>query len=306
MRMRVLSPYVVLVMLIAPAAASASFTHVIAAGESLSSIATTDGLTLQQLAAANGLSPGAQLVAGATIQIPPQAAPAGQYAAPTTASGGDHNTNHPAVTASSYVVAPGDTLSAIAAGAGVSVATLAAANGLDPGGVLLSGSVLRIPGASSETASTPSVSQPSVSGAAGGPPYPSNEHLTGSQIAQIAAANGVPASLAEAIAWQESGFNNDVVSNANARGVMQIIPSTWDWIGQNLAPQPPLASASALDNVRGGVLLLHSLLASTGDPALAVAAYYQGLGSVRRIGVLPATQRYVNDVTALAHRFGGG
>jgi N-acetylmuramoyl-L-alanine amidase len=305
MRMRVLSPYVVLVMLIAPAAASASFPHVIAVGESLSWIAATDGLTVQQLAAANGLSPDARLVAGATIQIPPQAGPTGQ-SSPATASDGGDNTEHPGATTSSYVVVPGDTLSAIAARAGVSVATLAAANGLDPAGVLLSGSALRVPGASSGAASTTPVSQPSVSGGAGGPPYPSNERLTGSQIAQIAAANGVPASLAQAIAWQESGFNNAMVSNANARGVMQIIPSTWDWIGQNLAPQPPLATASALDNVRGGVLLLHSLLASTGDPALAVASYYQGLGSVKRIGMLPETQRYVNDVTALARRFGGG
>jgi N-acetylmuramoyl-L-alanine amidase len=304
--MRVRSSYVVLAMLIAPATASASFPHVITVGESLSSIAATDGLTVQQLAAANRLSPDAQLVAGATLQIPSQAGATGQSAAPTTTSDGDHNTNHPGVRTSLYVVAPGDTLSLIATRAGVSIATLAAANGLDPAGVLLSGSVLRVPGASSEPASTRLFSQPSVSVAAGGPPYPSNEHLTGPQIAQIAAANDVPASLAEAIAWQESGFNNDLVSNANARGVMQIIPSTWNWIGQNLAPQPPLAPASALDNVRGGVLLLHSLLASTGDPALAIAAYYQGLGSVKRFGVLPATQRYVNDVTALAQRFGGG
>jgi N-acetylmuramoyl-L-alanine amidase len=305
MRVRVLFSYAVLVMLIAPAAASASFAHVIAQGESLSSIAAADGLSVQQLAAANGISPDAQLIAGATIKIPPQGAIAGQATAGAPASDGNDRNDGYVGTTSTYVVRPGDTLSAIAARSGVSIASIAAANGLDPAGELVSGSVLSIPGVASASSATTSVSQPTVT-SGGGPPYPTNEQVTGSQIAQIAAENGVPASLAEAIAWQESGFNNDLVSSADARGVMQIIPSTWNWIGQNLSPQPPLASASALDNVRGGVLLLHSLLAATGDRALAVAAYYQGLGSVQRLGVDSATQTYVNDVMVLTQRFGGG
>ena len=42
-----------------------------------------------------------------------------------------------------------------------------------------------------------------------------------------------------------------------------------------------------------------------GDPALAAAGYYQGLASVRSIGMLPETQRYVANVMALRSRFGG-
>jgi hypothetical protein len=54
------------------------------------------------------------------------------------------------------------------------------------------------------------------------------------------------------------------------------------------------------------VLLLHSLLSSTGgDPALAAAGYYQGLGSVRQRGMFSDTQQYVNSVMALRQRFGG-
>jgi hypothetical protein len=68
----------------------------------------------------------------------------------------------------------------------------------------------------------------------------------------------------------------------------------------------PLAPASAIDNVRAGVLLLRSLLISTrGDQALAAAAYIQGLTSVRRYGILPVTQVYVDDILALRQRFGG-
>ena len=41
------------------------------------------------------------------------------------------------------------------------------------------------------------------------------------------------------------------------------------------------------------------------SPSMAAAAYYQGLASVQRIGMLPETQRYVANVMALRSRFGG-
>jgi LysM repeat protein len=216
--------------------------------------------------------------------------------------------------AGTYVVQPGDTLSAIAARAGMSVADLAATNGLDPAAPLLSGSVLRLgggPASSAQPTSATAAGQPVGAAAEGspvGPPYPTPQAVAPSQVGSIAAANGVPPSLADAIAYQESGFNNAAVSPADARGVMQILPGTWDWIQRTLvAGAPPLAPASATDNIRGGVLLLRSLLNSTGgNPALAAAGYYQGLPSVEQNGMYPSTQQYVNDVMALAQRFGGG
>ncbi len=42
-----------------------------------------------------------------------------------------------------------------------------------------------------------------------------------------------------------------------------------------------------------------------GDPRQAVAAYYQGLGSVQQSGMYPETERYVDNVMALRSRFGG-
>jgi soluble lytic murein transglycosylase-like protein len=131
--------------------------------------------------------------------------------------------------------------------------------------------------------------------------------VTASQIGQIASANGVSPSLAAAVGWQESRFNNDLVSSADARGVMQILPGTWDWINRTLTAGTPLAPASASENVRGGVLLLHSLLSATGgDPAMAAAGYYQGLPSVQQHGLYSDTQNYVNSVMALRQQFGGG
>jgi LysM repeat protein len=367
-----------------PATASAYFIHVVARGESLSSIAAQDGLSVDALAAANGLSPDTQLLAGSTIQIPPQGASVVTPAAPEDAvasasvpaststsgsyvvqpgdtlsaiaaraglsidslaaanglnpnaflligtvlrlsgssvSSGSSGTMVPVsdtTTSSgsgSYVVQMGDTLSAIAARSGLSVDALAAANGLNPNHFLLTGTVLRVPAGSGSTvdvsSSDAAVTQPVGAPAEGtptDPPYPTPERVSASEVGSVAAANGVPSSLADAIAWQESGFNNDLVSSADARGVMQILPGTWEWIQHTLdTGGPPLAPASAADNVRGGVLMLHSLRDSTGgSEAMAAAGYYQGLPSVLQHGMYPSTQQYVNSVLALEHQFGGG
>jgi len=295
MRSKLLLPAALVALLITPAVASAAFVHVVGAGESLYSVAAADGLSVTGLAAANGLSPDSQLTPGQALQIPPQGAavPGPASAAPVAASapaGGD------------YLVQPGDTLSAIAAAHGLTVEQLASANGVDPAGVLVSGTTISVPGASA-SATPSSVSATPVPADAA---QPTAESVSAGQIGTIAAANGVSPSLAEAIGWQESGFNNGLVSRTGATGVMQIEPGTWNWIGQNLVSPPPLSNLSATDNVRGGVLLLRSLLGQTGgDPSLAAAGYYQGLESVRRHGMYADTQRYVDDVMALRSRFGG-
>jgi LysM repeat protein len=321
MRLRVLIPVAAATMLTAPAAASAAFPHVVASGESLSSVAASDGLTIDQLAAANGLSPDAPLTAGSTLMIPSQnlgtaGSEAGVGETPSSTEETSSSTEEtgssaevPASNAGSYVVQPGDTLTAIAARAGSSVAELAAVNGIDPSEPLLAGAVLRLSGAPLEAAqSGTSVTEaaPAAEASSSAPPYPTAETVTPSEVGSIAAENGVPPSLAEAIAYQESGFNNNLTSSADARGVMQVLPETWNWIGKTLAGPTPLAPASAASNVRGGVLLLHSLLSETGgDSALAAAGYYQGLSSVLEEGEEPATEQYVGDVRALQQQFGG-
>ena len=56
------------------------------------------------------------------------------------------------------------------------------------------------------------------------------------------------------------------------------------------------------DNVVAGVAILSTLTAAEREE-VAVAAYYQGLGSVRAHGMYPDTRRYVADVLALRRRF---
>jgi LysM repeat protein len=47
-------------------------THTVRGGETLTSVAATDGLTVAELATANGLSTTAELTAGTELVIPPQ------------------------------------------------------------------------------------------------------------------------------------------------------------------------------------------------------------------------------------------
>jgi LysM repeat protein len=263
-------------------------------GDTLSGIAVSHGVSLSALAAANGVSPDSFAIAGTTLNIPSASA------APTSSS--SSTAGPPPL--GGYTVRAGDSLSAIAATAGVSMQQLAWMNGLDPDEYLLTGTVLKLPtGAQAPSNPAPAPAQTVVPAAA---PNPTNERVTSDQIAQVAAQHGVPSGLANAIAWQESGFNNSMVSSANARGVMQIMPGTWDWVNRSLAGGNPLNPNSAIDNVRGGVLYLRQLLNDFGgDQNLAAAAYYQGEGAVKSSGLYPETQEYVNSVSALRSRFGG-
>jgi LysM repeat protein len=295
-----------------PSTAGAAVPHVVRPGETLWSIAAANNLTTRTVAAYNGLSESSQVVLGSTIQIPstvegyaalqkaglvaatPAAAPA---AAPARAA------SAPAPQGA-YTVRPGDTLSGLAASSRVSVSAMAAMNGLDPSKVLMAGTVLKLPaGAPAPARAAQPAPAATVVPHAG--PEPTPTRVDAATIQSAAAANGVPSSLAAAIGWQESGFNNAMVSGANARGVMQITPGTWDFVQANLAGGRKLDPNSAADNVSAGVLYLKHLLQQTGDESTAIACYYQGCGSVQSRGLFDDTKQYVANVQALRARFGG-
>jgi LysM repeat protein len=274
--------------------ASGYVVHSVARGETLWSIAALNGLPPSAVAAANGLPVEAHVVAGATIRVP-SAGETVSAGTPTVAAPGPMG---------AYRVRLGDTLSGIAGRTGISVSRLAWMNGVDPAATLLAGTPLKLPtGSPAEGAS--SQAPPTVQALPAAPPQPTGERVTAGQVSQIALQHGVPPSLAAAIARQESGFNNGMVSGANARGVMQILPGTWAFIQSQLAGRT-LDPTSASDNVDAGVTYLGELLRDAGgDESVATAAYYQGLSSVRRVGMLPATRRYVANVMALRTRYGG-
>ena len=305
-------------LLIPAAPASAAVPHTVQPGETLWSIAAANNLTTRTVAAYNGLSEDAQVVLGSTISVPTTVegyaalqqaglvpADPAQATAPTTTT----TTAAPAAAApapqGAYTVRTGDTLSALAAQTGTSVESMAAMNGLDPNGLLLTGTVLKLPGGAPAPvqASAPEPATHVVPEAA---PEPTAQQVSATDVQNVASAHGVSPSLAAAIAWQESGFNNSMVSPANARGVMQVMPGTWDYVQENLAGGQALDPNSATDNIHAGVMYLKRLLTDAGgDENSAIAGYYQGLASVRERGMYDDTQQYVNNVQALRSRFGG-
>lgn len=113
---------------------------------------------------------------------------------------------------------------------------------------------------------------------------------------------GVDRPLMRALAWMESGYHTNLESSAGAWGVMQILPTTWNYVELVLIGRPVRRTASG--NVRVGVALMRQLLREfNGDMELALAAWYQGPASVRRVGPFQVTRLFVADVLALRQRF---
>jgi N-acetylmuramoyl-L-alanine amidase len=298
-----------LVAFLVPAAPAAGrVAHTVEPGETLWSIAAASNFTTRALAAANGLPEDAQVVAGSTIWVPSEyeAASALATGVPVTTDQAAGSGAPPPLGA--YTVRAGDTLSGIAARSGVTTGQLAWMNGLSPTSHVITGTVLKLPAgappAHAQAGAGPAP-EPAPAAVPDAPPYPTPGKVTAAQIGEIATAHGVSPSLAAAVAWQESGFDNGQVSSANARGVMQILPGTWSWIESDMVGRR-LDPSSPTENVHAGVMYLGQLLQdSGGDPAAAAASYYQGSASVQRIGMLPSTRRYVNNVLTLRSRFGG-
>lgn len=241
-------------------------------GDSLSSLALRFGTTVSTLQALNP-SLGQYLLTGQWLRLTGSSAPVAL------------------TTSATYVVQPGDTLSAIASAHGVTVASLAAVNNLRSWDLVVAGSHLSIP--------VTSVSVGATTSNAVYDPYGARSLIT-----YWASVYGVPVTMALAVAWQESGFNQSAVSSTGAIGVMQMEPYTAVRVDQMLGRTFDLSVEG--DNVQAGVYWLSVLLHYYGgDERMAVAAYYEGTRNVARFGLFTDTVQYVADVMALMGRFGG-
>ena len=112
---------------------------------------------------------------------------------------------------------------------------------------------------------------------------------------------GVSPGLVRALSWMESGYNPGLVSHAGARGALQVLPSTHRYVETVLLRRR--VPATAAGEIQVGVVFLRELLREfRGKESLALAAWYQGPGSVRRYGASPETRAFVADVLALRRR----
>jgi LysM repeat protein len=187
-----------------------------------------------------------------------------------------------------YVVKPGDSLTAIARRSHTTLARLSKLNGINPAHPLLIGTPLRLPAAVRTAAERTSVSA-------------SNASEVRASLDKWASHYGIEPSLARALAWMESGFNNSVVSSVGAQGVMQILPTTWDYVEQSLIGHA--VSHDADGNVQVGLAYLHHLLgAFAGNESLALAGWYQGERAVKASGTYKVSKIFVANVLALRQR----
>lgn len=114
----------------------------------------------------------------------------------------------------------------------------------------------------------------------------------------------------------ESGFNENSESYLGARGLMQIMPETFEWIRYKLNEEndPNMTfdnMYNAEDNIRYGCFLLGYLTDTFGELGEVAAAYHAGSGSVSswledsrytKNGILtdipnPDTAHYVDKIT---------
>ena len=283
--------------------------YTVRSGDTVSSVAARHGTTVAAVVAANGLDARATIRTGQSLTIPGAGTP--QPPAPAT------TTPAPAA-GTTYTVRSGDTVSAVAARHGTTVAAVVAANGLDARATIRTGQSLTIPGAGATQPSAPATQlvgdtfagrtySPQVVGAANqnkatllATGAPSRADMQ-ARIAATASAMGVDPALAQAIAYQESGFDHTSVSPANAIGAMQVIPSSGEWASQLVGRQLNLLDPN--DNAEAGVAILRSLVKTSDDLPTAIASYYQGASSVKRNGMFSDTRRYVANVQTLMTRF---
>jgi hypothetical protein len=102
----------------------------------------------------------------------------------------------------------------------------------------------------------------------------------------------VDENLVREVAWQESHYKTDAVSNKGARGAMQLMPGTARSLGVD--------SSDPNSNIEGGVVYLGQLMRRyDNDKSKALAAYNAGSGAVDRYGGIPPyreTQGYVHSI----------
>jgi LysM repeat protein len=284
----------------APAAAVALAAHTVRSGDTLSAIAVKYGTTVSAIAKTNKLANPGLLRIGQQLSIPGTTA----QSAPTAVT--------PAAPATvTYAVRSGDTAAGIAARFGTTIGAIAKANKLANPSYLRIGQQLTVPGGAAvqlvgNTFAGRTYPQATVDSAnknkaallrVGVPSKADMEDLVGA----TARAMGVDPKLALAVAYQESRFDHSVVSPANAIGVMQVIPTSGQWASDLVGRQVNLLDPR--DNVIAGVAILHRLVEISPDLPTVIAAYYQGLTSVRTNGMFADTRVYVANVQTLMARF---
>lgn len=106
--------------------------------------------------------------------------------------------------------------------------------------------------------------------------------------------NGLDKYLVYAVIKTESGFDPGAVSNVGARGLMQIMEDTFDWVKFKLGDEDTryLEMYDPDTNIRYGCWLLGYLYKEFGNVETTMAAYHAGRGQVNE---WLSDERYSSD-----------
>ena len=277
--------------------------YTVKSGDTLSGIASKHDMSLSELLKVNNISSSKRIYPGDKIKV----------------SGGSSSSksqapSKPKAKTSTYTVKSGDTLGGIAVKHDMSLKALLDINPeFSASTPLKVGAKLKVSGSS--VAPTGDVKQDKIGNTFEGRTYEdhvvrdanANKNYLDSidvpgrsemqaLVRSTAQSMGVDPALAMAHAYQESGFNMRAVSPANAVGVMQVLPSTSDWIASRIGQD--LNVLNPRDNVVAGVAVIAYNLDNTDDLDTAIAAYYQGLAGVNKNGMYEDTKRYVASIKA--------
>ncbi|MBM3679636.1 MAG: LysM peptidoglycan-binding domain-containing protein, partial [Actinobacteria bacterium] len=258
----------------ARAVKAARKTHVVEPGEGIIMIARRYGVAPTALAGENGLTLRSLIVPGQRLAVPEGGTASAQA------------TGKPAGTYLVHVVEPGEGWIAIAQRYHVSPHDLARLNGSRLDAIIVPGQRLQLPEGAQATGVAES---------------PASRDSVRASLDHWSQHYGVDPKLVRAVAWMESGFQEDVFSEVGALGVMQLLPGTWEWVDSYLLGVTTPRNADG--NVRAGVRFLKWQLDHfDGDVGLALAGWYQGARAVREIGLYDDTKQFVSVVKALYGR----
>lgn len=274
--------FVAVVLLAVSIGTAAAYT--VQSGDSLWTISKRTGVPVSKIAADNHVSNPDRIYAGQQLTVQ------GSGPGPTPLPGSGQS--GAAAGATTYVVRRGDSLWKIAHQSAVSIDQIVSLNNISASAVLRVGQRLVLAPPPTLTAAT----------------APQAVHGEPARQLLIAAAHEfhVDVAFVLAVSLWESGYNQGVVSETGAIGLMQVEPATGAWAGPALLGAK-VDLGDARSNARlGAALLAHYLNVFDNDPKLALAAYYQGATATQRKGILPESQRYVDGVWSLRNRLAGG
>ena len=98
------------------------------------------------------------------------------------------------------------------------------------------------------------------------------------------------------------GFQTSIVSPAGARGVLQTLPTTREYVETVLAGKPIAHTVDGDVEVGVRYLQAPARRVFNGDERLALAGWYQGERAVREHGVYNVSKPFVANVLALKSR----